>query len=91
VNARAKYDPGTVPTLRDLHRAAAWIWLDCTACQHRRPVLIVHLMIALGVDASSDRVRAGAICPKCCHKGAMTYVPSHVDSVTGSAPFPGYD
>lgn len=84
--------PGPIPTLRDMRRTASWLWLDCRnqRCRHRRPVLIVHLMIALGVDASSARVRESAQCPHCGARGADTYMPSHADSLTGSAPFPGY-
>ena len=81
--------PGPIPSLRDMHPIAPWLWLDCEKCQHRRPVLIVHLMIALGIDASSDRVRTGAICPKCGHRGAQTYLPSFGNALIGMMPFPG--
>ena len=82
--------PGPVPTLRDLHQHACWLWLDCVHCDNRRPVVIAHLMIALGVDASSAKVRSGAICLACGHRGARTQLPSHAGSDVGTAPFP-YD
>ena len=39
--------------------------------------------IALGLDASSDRVRAQAVCPQCSKRGAQTYMPSHANSIVG--------
>lgn len=88
-----KMPAGPVPTLRDMHRIAPWLWVGCraTGCHHDRPVMIVHLMIALGVDASSDAVRARAVCPECGHRGATLQVPSHANSHVGLAPFPGYE
>lgn len=73
----------------DTRRHAIWLWLDCIACDHRRPVLIVHLQIALGTHAGLDRVRAVATCPACGQRGALTYLPSHQDSVAGMAGWPG--
>jgi hypothetical protein len=80
--------PGPVPTLHELREAQMWLWLYCAHCPHSRAILIVHAMIALGVNASSDRLRATALCPACGKRGAQTYVPSHVDSATAAAPFP---
>lgn len=82
--------PVEVPTLRELRRGTTWFWLDCQHCKARRPVLLVHLMLALGVDASSDRVRSQARCRRCGKQGAATYHPSWVDSQTGFQAFPGY-
>jgi hypothetical protein len=79
---------GPAPTLRQMRAVHSWLWLSCAKCDHTRPVPIVHLMIAVGIDTSSDRVRAQARCRACGHRGARTQVPSFVDSQTGSAPFP---
>lgn len=83
--------PGEVPTMRELRRNTSWFWFDCRACKARRPVLLVHLMLAFGVDASSDRVRSQARCRVCGQQGVDTYHPSWVDSETGFQLFPGYD
>ena len=65
-----------------------WLWLDCVSCGHRRPVLVVHLQIALGMDAGLDCVRAAATCTACGKRGARTYLPSHQDSAAGAVGFP---
>lgn len=78
------------PTLEEMRRTAMWLRLICIHCQHERPALIVHLQIAFGIAASSDRVRSRMPCLRCGLRGCHTYLPSHVDSQTGAAPFPGY-
>lgn len=83
--------PAEAPTLRQLRRSAPWFWLDCRHCRARRPVLLVHLMLAFGVDASSNRVRSQARCKVCGHQGVDTFHPSWADSQTGFAGFPGYE
>ena len=82
--------PGPIPTLRELRSGGYWLWLHCanSRCRHARPVIIVHLMLALGVDASSNVARARAVCPSCGCRGVTIMMPSYVDTVTGSAPYP---
>ena len=85
-----KAEAGPVPTLAEMHTLSPWFWINCGNyhCRHSRPVLIVHLMIALGVHASTDNVRAQSVCETCGHKGATIQVPSYKGSHVGLAPFP---
>lgn len=73
-----------MPTLRELRAQTAWMWLDGRTRRHRRPVLLVHLMLAFGIDASSDRVRTQARCKRCGGQGVDTYHPSWVEANEGS-------
>lgn len=85
-----RFETGRVPTLRELRRSVSWMRLICRNCGKQRPVLLVHLMLAFGVDASSERVRSQVRCQECGHQGVDTYHPSWTDSAAGFEAFPGY-
>jgi hypothetical protein len=79
-----------VATLADLRRHWCWLWLNCRnpACGHCTPLALVPLMIRWSPDASTDRLRACALCTRCGARGANTTVPSWAGQDVGWAPFP---
>ncbi len=83
--------PGPVPTLAELTRHGDWVWLNCASrsCHHSAPLRLAVAVAKWGPGASSDVLRRKARCSKCGDKGVSLALPSHVDSLTGTAPFPG--
>jgi hypothetical protein len=78
----------TVPTLAELRKSSAWVWVYCEKCLHRSPVAFVPLMIRWGGDASSDKLRRCARCTACGHKGATLQAPGWAGEQIGFEPFP---
>ncbi len=76
-----------VPTLAELGRRSASLWLNCKRCLHHAPVAFVPLMIRWGADTSSNKLRRCARCTVCGHKGATPQHPSWLGSDIGFAPF----
>ena len=83
-----KRPQGPVPTLGELQESTSWFWLWCERCQHSAPIKFAPLIERWGADASSDKLRRGARCTVCGHKGATLQHPGWVDSVVGFQPFP---
>jgi hypothetical protein len=77
-----------VPTLAELRKHSAWVWVYCERCQHHSPVAFVPLMIRWGANASSDKLRHCARCSVCGHKCATLQHPGWVDANVGFQPFP---
>ena len=79
-----------VPTLGQLRERQCWIWLHCnrSSCMHYVPVALTPIIILLGEDASSDRLRHSARCSKCGSKGATIQLPSWASEDVGYQPFP---
>jgi len=77
-----------VPTLGQIHRGTPWLWLNCPACRHHRPVAIAPFVIRWGSEVSSDVLRRSARCSLCGHKGATLTHPSWAGLQVGFAPFP---
>lgn len=80
----------TVPTLSELQRISSWWWVICrqTGCGHKTPVALAPYVIRWGSHVSSDRLRRAARCTHCGGQGAVLQMPSHIDTVVGSRPFP---
>ena len=72
-----------VPTLSQIQRGTAWVWLVCQSCQHFQPVTLAQFVIRWGPDISSDVLRRSARCHRCGHKGAALQHPSWTGSETG--------
>ena len=87
--ATPKAKPGAVPTLAEMQRTAAWLWLDCPNCPHSQPVTLARYVILWGPDASSEELRRLSTCSQCGGKGARTIVPSWGGAHVGHLPFPG--
>jgi hypothetical protein len=49
--------PGPIPTLGELQRAAPWGWLWCERRHHYAPPACSVAVIRWGADVSSDRLR----------------------------------
>ncbi len=79
-----------VPTLGQLRERQCWVWLNCnrSSCMHYVPVALTPIIILLGEDASSDRLRHSARCSKCGSKGATIQLPSWASEGVGYQPFP---
>lgn len=78
-----------VPTLGQLRRSSAWLWLNCAAgCGHHRPVALAPFIIRWGESASSDVLRRSARCRACGRRGATLTHPSWINRPIGFAPFP---
>jgi len=77
----------TGPDVAELQESTSWFWLWCERCQHSAPIKFAPLIARWGADASSDKLRRGARCTKCGHKGATLQHPGWVDSAGGFQPF----
>jgi len=80
--------PPPVPTLGEIRENTPWLWLNCPACRHYRPIALAPLIIRWGPDVSSDVLRRSARCTSCGHKGATLTHPSWAGLNVGFAPFP---
>jgi len=78
----------TVPSLGEIRRNTPWLWLNCPACRHYRPIALAPLIIRWGPDVSSDVLRRSARCTRCGQKGAILTHPSWAGLNLGFAPFP---
>jgi hypothetical protein len=86
--SRHKSRPGPRPTLGDLQRSTAWVWLWCERCHHHAPFACAPAVIRWGPDASSDMLRQRTRCTSCGGKGATLQHPGWADTNTGFQPFP---
>jgi hypothetical protein len=88
---RAKRPPGPVPTLGDLASQTSWVWFHCVArdCHHRAAMRLAGIVTRFGDRMTSTSLCARARCSHCGALGATMRLPSWVNSVTGTAPFPG--
>jgi len=77
-----------VPTIGELRHNTPWLWLNCPACRHYRPIALAPLIIRWGAEVSSDTLRRSTRCTRCGHKGAILTYPSWVGLTVGFAPFP---
>jgi hypothetical protein len=80
--------PIQIPTLGDLQRATAWVWLWCERCQHHAPLACAVAVIRWGAGASSDRLRQRVRCTGCGNKGATIQHPGWGGNDVGFMPFP---
>jgi hypothetical protein len=83
-------------SIRNLQKAAPWLWLWCEGriahgniCHHHRAVAIAPFAIRFGLEASPDLIRRNARCSKCGHKGAGFLHPSWGRDDKG-LPFPAF-
>jgi hypothetical protein len=51
---------GPRPTLGELQRSTAWVWLWCERCQYHAPFACAVAVIRWGPNASTDKLRVGA-------------------------------
>src|SRR5688572_17540433 len=88
---RPKASPGRIPTIGELLGETSWVWAYCAAgdCHHRAPLRLAEAVARFGADASSDVLRQRARCQACGRLGATLRHPSWVNSLVGTAPFPG--
>jgi len=70
-----KRPQGSVPTLADLQKSTAWIWVWCERCQHHAPIKFAPLIERWGANASSDKLRRCARCTVCGNRGATLQHP----------------
>ena len=54
----------TVHSLGEIRRNTPWLWLNCPACRHYRPIALAPLIIRWGPDVSSDVLRRSARCTR---------------------------
>ena len=85
-------EPEATTTLRDLVSDGGWVIVNCdnvTRCGRRVATRLPAFIAKYGPRASSDVVRANAVCSVCGTRGATTTHPSWAGSDKGWAEFPG--
>lgn len=85
-------EPEATTTLRDLVADGSWVILNCDnrqGCGRRVATRLPGFIAKYGPHASSNVVRANAVCSVCGTKGATTTHPSWRGTDKGFAPFPG--
>lgn len=87
-----RLNPPSVPTLGELRRSTAWMWVCCAGrgCTHHAPMAFAPLIIRWGAEASSDQLRQCARCSRCGHQGATLRHPSWINLEVGEQPFPSH-
>ena len=83
--------PEATTTLRDLVADGSWVILNCDnpRCGRRIASRLPKFIAKFGPHATSNVVRANAVCSVCGTKGCTTTAPSWAGADKGWAEFPG--
>lgn len=85
-------EPEATTTLRDLVSDAGWVIINCdnvTGCGRRVATRVPEFIKRYGPRASSNVVRANAVCSACGTRGCTLTHPSWAGQDKGWAEFPG--